>query len=562
MWRTLRRAAARGLLHAAGWVRRDKPSGVLSLALSGELAEDGGEPRLVGLLRKPPIDYLATLTLLRWAREDPALRGVLLRLDDLHVSWARLQGLRRAIERLRLCGKTVWVHLERAGLAEYYLASAATRVLLAPAATLDVAGLSSEALFLHDVLDRIGVDAEVIQIGRFKSAGETLTRSDMSPAHREMLEAVVDDLFEQVVAAVATARALPPEVVRERLGAGPYVAAEAQAHGLIDATAYADEAEAQLVEACAAAPLIERDDYVRQRGRVMRLAALRGERRTVALLYVTGTIKAGDSVTRPDGATAAGARTLAAALRRIREREDIAALVLRVASPGGSALASDLIWRELERTRAAKPVVVSCGDVAASGGYYIALAGQPLLAEAGSLTGSIGVLAGKATLRRLYDRIGVRKELVTRGRHAGMFSDYTMLDADGRGRITVQAETFYRDFVAKVAAARGLAPDAAEASAQGRVWTGRQAQARGLVDELGGLEEAFDIVKRALGVPLDEPVLVERFPRPRRWWELSFGLPIPRRAALGDELITAVPALSILLRERVWALLPFHIRFF
>lgn len=561
MWRTVRRAAARGLLHAAGWLRRDKPYGVLSLPLHGELAEDAGEPRLFGLLRRQPADYLSTLTLLRWAREDPALRGVLLRIDDLHVSWARLQGLRRGIERLRAAGKTVWVHLERAGLPEYLLASAAQRVLLAPAATLDVAGLSSEALFLRDVLDRLGIDAEVIQVGRFKSAGETLTRAGMSPAHREMLEALVDDLYEQVVTAVAAGRALAPELVRERLGAGPFVAAEAQAQGLIDGTAYADEAEAQLVAASGDAPLIERTDYVRQRGRVMRLAALRGERRTVALLCVAGTIKPGDSVTRPDGVTAAGARTLAAALKRIRERDDIAALVLRVASPGGSALASDLIWRELERTRAAKPLVVTCGDIAASGGYYVALAGRPLLAEAGSLTGSIGVLAGKATLRRLYDRVGVRKELVTRGRHAALYSDYAPLDADGRARITVQAETFYRDFVAKVAAARGLDGEAAEACAQGRVWTGRQAQARGLVDELGGFEEAFDAAKRAIGVPLDQPVLVERFPRPRRWWELSLGLPIPRRA-LADELLSAAPALSVLLRERVWALLPFRIRFF
>lgn len=561
MWRTLRRVSARGLLHAAGWFRRDKPYGVLSLALSGELVEDGGEPRLVGLFRRPRADYLATLTLLRWAREDPALRGVLLRLDDLRVSWARLQGLRRAIERLRAAGKTVWVHLERAGMPEYLVASAADRILLAPAATLDVAGLSSEALFLRDALARLGIEAEVIQVGRYKSAGETVSRSDMSPAHREMLEALVDDLFGQVVAAVAEARHLPPEGVRERLGAGPYVAAEACAHGLVDGTAYADEAEQQLVEACRGAAVIEHDDYARQRGRRVRLAALRAERRTVALLYVTGTIKPGESETRPHGGSAVGARTLAAALKQIRERADIAALVLRVASPGGSALASDLIWRELERTRATKPIVVSCGDVAASGGYYVALAGRPVLAEAGTLTGSIGVLAGKATLRGLYDRIGVRKELITRGRHAGLYSDYAPLDADGRARIALQAETFYRDFVGKVAAARGLEGAAAEASAQGRVWTGRQAQARGLVDQLGGLEEAFDAAKQALGVPLDQPVFVERFPRPRRLWELSLGFGLPRRSVM-DELLAAAPSLSVLLTERVWALLPFRIRFF
>ncbi len=194
-----------------------------------------------------------------------------------------------------------------------------------------------------------------------------------------------------------------------------------------------------------------------------------------------------------------------------------------------------------------KPVVASCGDVAASGGYYVAMVGRPLLAEAGTITGSIGVIAGKATLRGLYDRLGVHKEVVGRGRHATLLSDYHALDDEGRARLQAQADAFYRDFVAKVGAARGLSAEAVEASAQGRVWTGRQAQARGLVDELGGLEEAFDAVRRALGVAADQPLLVERLPRTRRWHlpRLNLGLPG-----------------SVFVRERLWAVLPFRIRFF
>jgi protease-4 len=253
--------------------------------------------------------------------------------------------------------------------------------------------------------------------------------------------------------------------------------------------------------------------------------------------------------------------SVAAALKAVRERDDIAALVLRVASPGGSALASDLIWRELERTRASKPVIVSFGDVAASGGYYVALAGRPVFAEAGTITGSIGVVAGKATLRGLYDRLGVRKETVARGRHANLLSDYIPLDDDGRARIQLQADTFYRDFVTKVAQARGLSAAAVEACAQGRVWTGRQAHAHGLVDELGGVEVAFDAAKRAIGVPLDQPLLIERLPRPRRLWDLPSTLGLPRRGGLG-EILGVLPSLRFLLRERVWAVMPFDIRFF
>ena len=561
MWRSLRRWLAIGYLRLRGWLAPRKPYGVLTLTLTGELAEDAGESRLLGLLRRPPTDYLGTITLLRWARDDEQLQGVLLRIDDLHASWARVQGLRRAIERLRAAGKRVWVYLERAGVSEYYLASAAERVLCAPAATLDVTGLASEAMFVRETLDKLGIDAEVIHVGRYKAAGEMVTRTGMSEPHREMLEALVDDLFGQIADGVASGRTLDPTVTRDVLGRGPYVAAEAQAAGLIDGAAYADEAERQLADACGDAPVIERDAYLKRRGRAVRLEALRRARHTVALLHIGGTIKPGDSVTRPHGGAAAGAASIAAVLKSVRERDDVAAVVLRIASPGGSALASDLIWREVERTRAVKPVIASCGDVAASGGYYVALACRPLLAEAGTITGSIGVVAGKATLRRLYDRLGVRKETVARGRHASLFSDYIALDDDGRERIQHQADSFYRDFVGKVAAARGLTAEAVEACAQGRVWTGRQAQACGLVDELGGIEEALVAAKRAIGLPADQPVLVERVSRPRRFWDLSLGFGLPRRGGLVD-LLDVLPSLRFLLRERVWALMPFDIRFF
>lgn len=565
MWRSVRRHVAAAFIRSSEWILaklgRRKPYGVLVLELSGELAEEGGEHRVFGLLRRQTVDYLETVTLLRWARDDVRLAGVLIRCDDLQASWARLQGLRRALERLRAAGKTVWVHLQRAGVREYYLASAADRVSLTPAATLDVTGLSSEAVFLLDALDKLGVQADVVQMGRFKSAGETFTRRDMSGPHREMLESLVDDLFTQLVEGVAGGRRLDPGAVRDVLGRGPFVAAEARDAGLVDDIAYADEIQQRLVDACGGAAAIERGPYAARRGREVRIEGLQRGRATLALLHVGGTIKPGESIPGPEGTRATGAATIAAALEQVRKRTDIGALVVRIASPGGSVLGSDLIWRELARTRDAKPVVISCGDVAASGGYYVALAGAPLLAEAGTITGSIGVLAGKASLRGLYDRLGVSKELVSRGRNAALYSDYVPLDEEGRARIHAQADAFYRDFVGKVAAARGLSETAVAAAAEGRVWTGRQALERGLVDELGGLEEAFAAAKRAVGLAADEPVMVERYPRPRRLWKVSVDLNLPHQGALA-ELLPGLASLRFLLRERVWAVLPFHLRFF
>jgi protease-4 len=473
-----------------------------------------------------------------------------------------LQGVRRGIERLRQAGKKVWVHLNSPGLHEYYLASAADHISLTPAATLDIAGLSAEAVFFFGALEKVGIEPEVVQMGRYKAAGETFTRRDMSGPHREMIESLVDDLYGQIIDDVAAGRQMTPDAVRTLFDRGPFLPAEARDTGLVDALAYEDEIEKRCIAACGDSATIERRDYVRRRGRELRSRVLRSDRGSIAVLHISGTIKSGDSIPGPDGAAAAGAASLAAALKDIRERENVRGVLLRVASPGGSGAASDLIWHELVRTRERKPIVVSCGDVAASGGYYVALATTPIFAEPGTITGSIGVVAGRATLRRLYDRLGVTKERVSRGRHAALYSDYAPLGEEERGRIKAEAESFYDSFVDKVAAGRQLKHDVVATVAEGRVWTGRQAWSRGLVDQLGDLEDALDALKTTLGVSPDEPMAVERFPRPRRLFKLSLDLnvPGPHAAAFG-ELLGLLGRFEWLQRERVWALLPFTMRF-
>jgi protease-4 len=540
---------------------RRRPYGILSIDLSGELAEEGNEQQLLGILRRPATDYFSLISLLRWAREDSHLSAVILRCEDFQASWARVQGIRRAIERLRAAGKRVWVHLDAGGVLEYYLASAAERISLPPSGRLDVTGLSSEAVFLLGALEKVGIKADLVQMGRYKSAAEIFTRRDMSPAHREMIESLVDDLYGQLIDGVAAGRGLDPAAVRETFDGGPFLVREATAARLIDHEAYYDEVEAELVEACGGAAVLDRQAYGRRRGREIQRQVLRHPHRTLALVHVSGTIKSGESIPGPDGASAVGSTAVAAALKEVRERDDVRGVILRVASPGGSGLASDLMWREIVRTREKKPVVVSCGDLAASGGYYVAVAGGPILAEPGTITGSIGVVAGKANLRQLYDRVGVTKELVTRGRNAKIHSDYEPLGEQERERIQAEASSFYGLFLDRVATARHLSVEAVASAAEGRVWTGRQAWTRGLIDELGGLEEALDAAKKMAGLPVTEPVAVERFPRPRRLWKLSFDLNLPSQRVASD-LLASLPALRFLLRERVWTILPFHLRFF
>jgi len=547
-------AGAEAVLRLAG---RRAPYGILKLDIDGDLPEDAGEPRLFGWPRRQRSDYFNLLAILRWAREDPQLRGVLVRCGDLRIGWAKVQELHRSLAALRRAGKQVWVFCPHAGLPAYVLASAADQVVLAPAGTLDIAGLSSEVTFVAGGLKKLGIEAELIQMGKYKSAAEMFTRTDMSAPHREMMESLVHDLYDQVVETVAVGRRIDAEQVRAALDRGPFVAREAQTERLVDAVLYEDEAEEHLREHCHDAATIEAREYFARRRRAIRREVLRRPHRAIALLTLSGTVKLGESVSGFEAASACGAESVARDLKVLRERDDLSAVVLRIASPGGSGLASDLIWHEVVRTRHRKPVVVSFGDVAASGGYYIGVAGSPVIAEGGSITGSIGVLAGKALLRGLYEHLGVTKEIISRGRHAGLYSDYLPLGEEERQRLQAEAEFFYSDFVGKVASGRRLTTDAVNAAAQGRVWTGRQAQALGLVDQLGGLERALDEAKRLAGFAAEDLIAVERYPRPRRLWGLPLNLRRPR-----TKLAHLFPWLEFIANERVWAVLPFGIRFF
>lgn len=562
MWSIARRRALRAFFWVYEWVLRRlgrrPPYNVLSLEIEGELSEDGQDSPIPPWIKRPPTDYLSLIGLLRWAREDDQVRAVLIRCGHLEVSWGRIQGLRRSLRALREAGKTVWVHLDGGGFPEYYLASAADRISVTPAGTLEVVGLAAESMFFLDALETLGVRAEVVQVGAYKSAGESFTRREMSAEQREMMESIIDDLFGQLVEDIALARKLDPTDVRGAIDCGPFLAREALEKRLIDAVEYDDQAEAALKEAIADAALIEEGDYSARRGRQIRLELLRGTPRRMAVVHVTGTIKMHEGASVIGRGRGAAASTLKKCLKEIRERDEIEAVVLRISSPGGSGLASDLIWRELVLTAEQKPLLVSFGDVAASGGYYVAVAGKKVFAEPGSLTGSIGVIAGKADLRGLYDKVGVRKDIVSRGRHAALYSDYAPLGDGERQRIRDEAGAFYEDFLAKVAAGRSMSRDETDAIAQGRVWTGRQAWSRGLVDELGGFEEAFDDAKGIMGLAPSAPVLVERFPKPVSFWRTALGRRLGGQSRLNAvaDFLRDVPFVG---RDRVWARLPFDL---
>jgi protease-4 len=535
------------------WFGRRRPYRVLRIELGGDLPELPRELRLRDLGRRSSaLDLLTLLATLRSAREDPELRMVVLDVHGLDAGWATIQSVRRALLALAASGKPVWAYLTQPGTRDYYLASAASRVLLAPAGIFDVTGLASEVVFVKGALDKLGIEAQLARAGRFKAAAEPFTRTDMSPEHRAMAEGLLDDLYEQLVADVAAARHMSAETVRAAFAEGPLLAAEAVRRGFVDALAYPDELRRALEDRCGDRPPIELGAYRRRRAWTARRAAL--DAPTVGVLVVSGTI---------GGETLPGSRARTTTWRGFRRElatmaDDarLAGIVLRIDSPGGSGLASDLMWREIVQTRKRKPVLVSMGDVAASGGYYLAAGADHITAEAATLTGSIGVLAGKPVLRGLYEHLGIKKELVVRG-NAGRHSDYLPLDDENLRRLRGEAEAFYAEFVAKVAAGRGLSAAAVEGVAEGRVWTGRQAMARGLVDALGGIEETLGEMRRRLGIRPESRLAFVRRPRAGAVWRSALAGLVPR-----DVVTEVLGMLAPMLHgERLLAVMPFLVRF-
>jgi protease-4 len=489
----------RGGSAPAGWAGG---SGYLALDVSGDVPEEPPSG-LSGLFESRPPSIRALVEAVDRAGRDSSVKGILLRVGALHSGWARAQELRDALVRFRRSGKPSWAHLEFAGNREYYLATGCAKVAASPTAILDVSGLAAEVTFYRGTLDKLGVEAQFEGVGKYKNAPNQFIEKGLTAPHREQVEALVGTLFEQYVRGVAESRGLAPEVVRALIDRGPFPASEAKEAGLVDEVLYRDQVEDRI-------PAAGRVDPVRY------VKAARGffdGRAKLALVYAAGDIIPGESQTSPFGGGLAGADTIARGLRQAREDGGVRAIVLRVDSPGGSGTASDAVWREVSLARRAKPVVVSMGDYAASGGYYIAMGADAIVAQPGTITGSIGVFTGKFSLRGLYGKLGISQETVKRGKNAALFSDWAPWTDEERAKVRSLTEAFYEEFVRKAAEGRKKGRQEIEAVAQGRVWTGEDALAAGLVDVLGGLDAAVRIARERARIPRGQEVQLVVLPQ-------------------------------------------------
>jgi protease IV len=487
------------------------------------------------------IDSLAALyPAFRAARTDPGISGLVVYVRRAELGLARAQELRRQLLAFRDAGKSVDCYLEAAGegsngTGAYLLASACERIHLAPAADLNLLGLRADAMFFRGTLDKLKVEPEFSRVGEYKSAVETFTEIEHSAEAEEALNAVLDGLYGQLVQALSTGRGKSPAQVRRWIDGAPWSAAEALEQGMVDALSYPDQFEAALAERLGGEPrFLPIESY---------LPEPRLSRHRVAVVVAEGVIVRGVGGTDPwTQEIAVGSDDMADLLRALADDRGVKAVVLRIDSPGGSALASDLILREVERLREVKPVVVSMADSAASGGYYIAAKADKIVAEPATLTGSIGIFSGKFVTRRFEEEVlGLTHDVLQRGANAGIYSSLEGYSPEQRERVQRLLDRAYETFIGHVAEGRGMESEAVERIASGRVWTGSDARRIGLVDELGGLDRALELACEEAGIDDCAAVGVAFYPEPPGLFALFFEQRQPRLPA---SLARAVRALA------------------
>lgn len=490
---------------------------VLALTIDGPVAERSNEA-LTALVGGRTLSLHGIVRTLERAAQDDRIAAVVMRLGGAALTLAQAQEIRDALHLVAGQDKPILAYADSYGLGDrlsigYYLATAAQEVWLQPSGDVGLVGISLEMPFLRAALDGLGIEPQFERRAEYKTAVDFLTETGMTGPNREALEAIAVSWLSQVVVGISEGRGLHGEDVRRLVDRGPFTADDALAERLVDQLGYWDEARDQaLALAGEGADLFPADSYLAAAGPDPRDTGPR-----VALVMAEGPIVRGDGPAQQFGGDRSiASETFADVLREAIDDDDIKGIVLRINSPGGSYVASDTLWREVQRAReAGKPVIASLGDVAASGGYFLAMGADTVVAQPATLTGSIGVVGGKLSLAGLWTSLDITWDRAEAGTTGGLFSLNRPFDAAERRRFVRQLDRIYDDFTAKAAAARGMAPTALQAVAKGRVWTGADARRRDLVDALGGLSMALALMEDRLALPPDQRLDVTIFPRKR-----------------------------------------------
>ena len=520
----------------------------LVLHLEGDMPEQAPVDVSIPFLQgETPLTVADTWHLLQQAAGDARIKALVLEPQGLSAGWAKLQELHSDILAFKKSGKPVYAYLKGAGTHEYYVATAADKIYMAPEDELDVKGLRAELMFLKGTLDKLGIDMEFEHVGSYKDYPDQFTKTGPSPETLEVTNEILDQYYGNLIDVMAQGRKQSGAQIRALIDQGPFVGQEAQAGGLVDGLIYEDEVfgkagtSAKISGASYAKAMAGND---------------RGKR--IALVTEEGDITRGSS--ENDGLSVASGIASDDAIRVMREVENdssIQGVILRIDSPGGDGIASDDILHEAQILSKKKPTVISMSDDAASGGYFIAMTGDPIVAYPNTLTGSIGVFFGKINLEELYKKIGLKKDLLTRGRFAAIDSEATPLTDEERAKLQKEIQVFYQGFVQRVATGRKRSYDSVEPLAQGRVWLGAQAKENGLVDDLGGLDRAVEIVKQRAKIAASEKVTLVAYPPKRSLWDLLFNRSNESDVEAQLQKLMGKMPVRLLARGGVMRLMPF-----
>ncbi|GAB4368979.1 MAG: signal peptide peptidase SppA [Calditrichia bacterium] len=505
----------------------------LELNIFGEISERGTADPFTRLFagEVPSLDGL--LHCIRKAKIDPKIKGIILRPLASEMGWAKAEELREVLLDFKSSGKPIYVYIEAIGNKEYYLTVVGDMIFGSPTGMLFVNGLLGGSYFFKGSLDKLGIEADFVARGKYKNAPDIFTRKNMSDSHREVINSILDDYYQRYVEAIAQGRNLEIEQVRKIIDRGVYTLAEAEQSQLIDTLLYYNEFKDYLKEKDGKKPRLV--SYERYKKVPYSKLGVHAEK-TFALIYAVGNIVSGIGEDAfGDGIITS--ESLANLIRKVAKDKKVEAIIMRVDSPGGSGLASDVIWKEVAKAQQEKPFIVSMSDVAASGGYYISMSADSIVGQPSSIVGSIGVFSGKFSFRGLYEKLGISKEEIPRGKNADLFSEIKTFNTEQRGLIGKIGDDFYQRFVSKVAESRNMTYEEVDKIAQGRVWTGEQALEVGLIDKLGGLKEAFEIGKKMCGIPLDEHVRVKIYPEKRSILERLLNARLETHTSLTEEFV-------------------------
>ena len=550
---------------------------VVVFTLHGDYPEGPSSPGVFGDL-KPSL--AAMIERMDAAAADKDVRAVWLKIEDLALGRAKIYELRGAIARLRKAHKPVYAELTSASTGQYLLAGSCDRIVMPSSGVLIVPGVRAEITFYKGLLDKIGLQFDVLKMGKYKGAAEPFTRKEMSKPLRESYESLIDDNYQDILSVIAADRHLKDYQVKTYVDRGVFSAEDAKKAGLIDDVLYSDQLEDAIKKQLNVEKIDLVADYKTKRidsdfsglsGMVKliemftggKASAGGGKKAKIAVVYAVGPIVEGKSSSGLFSSSVLGSTSTIAALKKAADDPKVVAIVLRIDSPGGSATASDLIWHETQRIK--KPIIASMGDVAGSGGYYIAMGAKKIFAAPCTLTGSIGVIGGKLVTRGLYDKLGMNTEVIARGANSGAMSSNQAFTPDERKVWIGLLQDTYHQFVSKAAEGRKMKYDQLEALAQGRVYTGMTAKKLGLIDELGTLQDAIAEAKVSAGLKGDAEVDLLMLPEPKTIFEQLFGDPSASTdseslLSEGVQLLQQSKMLRQMLSQRILMWMPYDVQ--